>query len=190
MKKELLSILVGGLIVLTVVSTCFTAGAALGSHRIEKYRSIPLQKIGMGTIKGTVTNQNGNPVSFVRVAAFGNKSEGGREFGFAITHLLINGKGTYEMQVEPGRYLFVRAARLPLYIGAWAGPVYVNDGETVTLDLSITYIGPKVTPVPSPVPQSTVTRNVYTISAFQSHTTRMSQLQNLFSLFLLRIGLE
>ena len=137
MKKELLSILVGGLIVLTVVSACFTAGAALGSHRIEKYRSIPLQKIATGTIIGTVTNQNGNPVSFVRVAAFGNKSDGGREFGFAITHLLINGKGTYEMQVEPGRYLFVRAGKLPLYIGAWAGPIYVNDGETVTLDLSI-----------------------------------------------------
>ena len=176
MKKELLSILVGGLIILTVVSACFTAGAALGSHRIEKYRSIPLQKIGMGTIKGTVTNQNGNPVSFVRVAAFGNKSEGGREFGFAITHLLINGKGTYEMQVEPGRYLFVRAGKLPLYIGAWAGPIYVNDGETVTLDLSITYIGPKVAHIPTPVPQSTVTGNVYTTYVSQSQTARMNQL--------------
>lgn len=188
MKKELLSILVVGLIVLIVVSACFTAGAALGSHRIEKYRSTPLQKIGTGTIKGTVTNQNGNPVAFVRVAAFGNKSDGGREFGFAITHLLINGKGTYEMQVEPGRYLFVRAAKLPLYIGAWAGPIYVNDGETVTLDLSITYIGPKVTHVPTPVPQSATTGNVYTTYASQSHTTRMSQLQNLLFPFLLKIG--
>jgi len=176
MKKELLSILVGGLIVLTVVSACFTAGAALGSHRIEKYRSIPLQKIGTGTIKGTVTNQNGNPVSFVRVAAFGNKSEGGREFGFAITHLLINGKGTYEMHVEPGRYLFVRAGKLLLYIGAWASHIYVNDGETVTLDLSITYIGPKVTYVPTHVTQSTLTGNVYTTYASQSQTAGMNQL--------------
>ena len=179
MKKVLLPILVVGLVVLTVVSACFTAGAALGSYQVEKFKSIPLQKVGMGTIKGTVTNQNGKPICFVRVAAFGNKSDAGREFGFAITHLLINGKGTYEMQVEPGRYLFVRAAKLPLYLGAWAGPIYVNDGETVTLDLSITYIGPKVTSVPTPASQSTVTRNVYTTSAFQSRTLGMSRLQNL-----------
>ena len=108
----------------------------------------------------------------MRVAAFGNKSEGGREFGFAITHLLINGKGTYEMHVEPGRYLFVRAGKLLLYIGAWASHIYVNDGETVTLDLSITYIGPKVTSFP----QSTVTGNVYTTYASQGHTAEMNQL--------------
>lgn len=176
MKKELLSILVIGLIVLTVVSACFTAVAALGSNRIEKYRPIPLQKIGTGTIKGTVTNQNGNPVFFVRVAAFGNKSDGGREFGFAITHLIINGKGTYKMKVEPGRYLFVRAAKLPLYIGAWAGPIYVNDGEIVTLDLSITYIGPKVNLITTQVTQPKVTGNIYTTYASQSHIAGMNQI--------------
>ena len=155
------------------MSTCFTVGATLDSFQGENINDHELQKIGKGTIKGTVSNQHGKPVSFVRVAAFGDKSGNGREYGFAITHLLIQGKGKYEMQVEAGRYLFVRAARLPLYIGAWAGPVYVDEGETITIDLSITYLGPETTI------HSTSKRNDYTTLTFNFHTI-MNSLKNFF----------
>ncbi len=173
MKKAFLPMLVVGLIILPVISTCFTVGATKGSPQIEKINDNQLQKIGMGIIKGTVTNQHGNPVSFVRVSAFGDKSGGGREYGFAITHLLIKGKGKYEMQVEAGRYLFVRAARLPLYIGAWAGPVYVEQGETITIDLSVTYIGPES------VSHATINRNNYITPLYNYHTV-MNSLKNFF----------
>lgn len=161
--------------ILPVISTCFTVGATIGSSQGEQINNDRLQKIGKGIIKGTVSNQHGKPVSFVRVSAFGNKSGGGREYGFAITHLIIQGKGKYEMEVEAGRYLFVRAARLPLYIGAWAGPVYVDEGETITIDLSITYIGPET------AFHSTGKRNDCTTSIFNFHTI-MNSLKNFFFL--------
>ena len=95
-----------------------------------------------GVITGTITNQNSNPIAFVRVIAVGDPGDPNTQLGFTITHLLFGGIGYYSMNVPAGRYLFIRAAKLPLYLGAWAGPVSVEEGQTVTLDLSITYIGP------------------------------------------------
>lgn len=158
--NKLLPLLVVCIIVLIFVTACFSAGATINFNQLENSLTIPKQNSGMGTITGTVTNQNGNPISFVRVSAFGDKSDGEREYGFAITHLLIDGKGIFEMQVDSGRYIFVRAAKLPLYIGAWAGPVYVNDGETVTIDLSITYIGPKIVRLSHPDSSSIITLKI------------------------------
>lgn len=102
---------------------------------------------GTGTINGEITNQNGAPIAFVRVVAVGNPSDPNTQVGFTLTHILIGGKGYYSMSVPSGQYLFVRAGKLPLYLGAWAGPITVGEGETVTLDLSITYIGPETTEV-------------------------------------------
>jgi uncharacterized protein YodC (DUF2158 family) len=101
----------------------------------------PTLTSGTGTITGTVTNQNGNPVAFVRVIAVANPNDpNASTLGVAFTHLLIGGKGEYTMRVQAGQYLFLRAAKLPFYIGAWAGPIYVGSGETVNLDLSITFL--------------------------------------------------
>ena len=98
---------------------------------------------GTGIITGTITSQNGQPIAFVRVIAVGSPNDpNAQTLGFTITHLLLGGKGVYTMRVQAGRYLFVRAAKLPFYIGAWAGPIIVGEGETTNLDLSITYIGP------------------------------------------------
>jgi hypothetical protein len=79
--------------------------------------------------------------------AVGNPRDNTTKLGVTYTHLLFGGKGKYSLEVPAGRYLFVRAARLPLYRGAWAGPIVVNEGGSVTLDLSITYVGPENIPV-------------------------------------------
>jgi hypothetical protein len=102
----------------------------------------PLEQVASkGTIRGVITNDNSEPLFFVRVIAIGEKTTTGRAIGFALTHLILGGKGSYEMEVEPGRYILIRAAKLPLYIGAKAGPIVVEAGEIKTLDLSLTYIG-------------------------------------------------
>jgi len=121
-----------------------TGGEAIvESVQIVGSNAASTETVGKGTITGTITNQNGTPIFFVRVSAFSTKNDSGREFGFCITHLLIGGKGSYFLRVPAGRQYFVRAAKLPLYLGAWAGPVYVDEGDTIILDLSITYIGPE-----------------------------------------------
>jgi len=119
--------------------------AIVESVQVVGSNAASTETVGKGTITGIITNQNGNPVAFVRVIAVGD-SDPNTTFGFTITHLLIGGKGTYSMSVPAGRYLLVRAAKLPFYVGSWAGPVSVNEGESVTLDLSITYIGPESMP--------------------------------------------
>jgi len=93
-----------------------------------------------GRIRGVITNQDGEPLSLVRIIAIGEKTEDGRAIGLTYTHLLLGGKGSYEMEVPPGRYILIRAAKLPFYIGAKAGPIVVEAGETKTLDLSLTLI--------------------------------------------------
>jgi len=141
----------------TVVIDPVTAPAAMPGGPIEPTAEIT----GTGTIEGEITNQNGNPVAFVRVVAVGNPNDPDTQLGFTITHLFLGGKGRYSMSVPSGQYLFVRAGKLPFYLGAWAGPVTVGEGETVTLDLSITYIGPDSVEVSEPVSsqQSTVIEN-------------------------------
>jgi len=142
----------------TVVMDPVTAPVAMPEDPIEPTAEIA----GTGTIEGEITNQNGNPVAFVRVVAVGNPNDPDTQLGFTITHLFLGGgKGRYSMSVPSGQYLFVRAGKLPFYIGAWAGPVNVGEGETVTLDLSITYIGPDSVEVSEPVSsqQSTVIEN-------------------------------
>jgi hypothetical protein len=110
---------------------------------VAEPQSEPELTVGTGTIRGTITNQNGRPVAFVRIIAVRDPKENETPIAFTFTHLLIGGKGTYSMRVPSGRFLFLRAGKLPLYIGAWAGPVVVKDGGVTELDLSITYIGPK-----------------------------------------------
>jgi len=142
----------------TVVMDPVTAPVAMPEDPIESTAEIA----GTGTIEGEITNQNGNPVAFVRVVAVGNPNDPDTQLGFTITHLFLGGgKGHYSMSVPSGQYLFVRAGKLPFYIGAWAGPVVVNDGETITLDLSLTYIGPDSVEISEPVSsqQSTVSEN-------------------------------
>jgi len=142
----------------TVVMDPVTAPVAMPEDPIEPTAEIA----GTGTIEGEITNQNGNPVAFVRVVAVGNPNDPDTQLGFTITHLFLGGgKGRYSMSVPSGQYLFVRAGKLPFYIGAWAGPVTVGKGETTTLDLSITYIGPDSVEVSEPVSgqQSTVIKN-------------------------------
>jgi hypothetical protein len=124
-----------------------TGGEAIvESVQVVGSNAASIETVGKGTITGTITNQKGTPIFFVRVSAFSTKNDSGREFGFCITHLLIGGKGSYSLRVPAGRQYFVRAAKLPLYLGAWAGPVYVDEGDTIILDLSITYIGPDNVP--------------------------------------------
>jgi hypothetical protein len=93
------------------------------------------------TIRGVITNDDNEPLFFVRVLAIGEKTTGGRAIGFTYTHLFLGGKGSYEMEVPPGRYSLIRAGKLPLYFGAIAGPIVVEAGQTKTLDLSLTFIG-------------------------------------------------
>lgn len=93
------------------------------------------------TIRGIITNDDNEPLFFVRVLAIGEKTTGGRAIGFTFTHLFLGGKGSYEMEVPPGRYSLIRAGKLPLYFGAIAGPIVVEAGQTKTLDLSLTFIG-------------------------------------------------
>lgn len=143
MKKLLIASFVVALLFLTVVGVGLTAGAIQVQKQEQPEK---IQSAGMGTIKGTITNQNGRTIAFVRVIAAGSPKDDATKLAFTYTHL-FNGKGTYSMEVPAGRYLFVRAAKLPLYLGAWAGPVTVQEGKVVNLDLSITYIGPKSTPV-------------------------------------------
>jgi hypothetical protein len=148
MKKIILASFVVALMIVTVVGACFTAGAVVVPSQRAQFQSIEMA--GKGTVKGTITNQNGRPIPFVRVIAAGNPRDNATELGFTLTHLLFGGKGRYSMKVPAGRYVFVRAARLPVYRGAWAGPVVVTEGESITLDLSITYVGPKNMPVVFP----------------------------------------
>ena len=148
MKKIILASLVIELLVLTATGTCFTAGAVMLHSQSTQFQTT--ETAGTGIIKGTITNQNGKPIGFVRVIAAGSPSDNATKLAFTVTHLLPDGKGEYSLEVPAGRYLFVHAAKLPLYLGAWAGPVTVNEGESITLDLSITYIGPKNAPVVVP----------------------------------------
>ena len=143
MKKLLIASFVVALLFLTAVGIGFTAGAI---HVQKQTQPEKIESAGMGTIKGTITNQNGRTIAFVRIIAAGSPKDNATKLAFAYTHL-FNGKGIYSMEVPAGRYLFVRAGKLPLYIGAWAGPITVQEGQTITLDLSITYIGPEITPV-------------------------------------------
>ena len=148
MNKGILAILMAFMFVLTFVCSCFSASAITISDKNVNSQNGDMT--GMGTIKGTITNQNGKPIAFVRVYAAGSPKDDATKLGFTLTHLIQDGKGFYTMNVPAGRYLFIRAAKLPFYLGAWAGPVSVTEGETVTLDLSITYIGPKPKPVVFP----------------------------------------
>ncbi len=139
MKKIILASFVATLLFLTVVGICLTGGAI----QIQKQEQPEkIESAGIGTIKGTITNQNGRTIALVRVIAYGSPKDNATTYAFDITNLFF-GKGKYSMQVPAGRYLFVRAGKLPLYIGAWAGPITVKEGQVVNLDLSITYIGPK-----------------------------------------------
>ena len=140
MRKIILASFVITLLVITATGTCLTAGAESIQSNSKQLQTT--ETTGEGIIQGTITNQNGRPIAFVRVIAAGSPSDNATKLAFTITHLL-NGVGEYSMNVPAGRYLFLRAAKLPLYLGAWAGPVVVTEGETTTLDLSITYIGPK-----------------------------------------------
>jgi hypothetical protein len=138
MRKGILATLIVTMFFLTLGCSCFSASAITISDK--NVDSLNQDMTGMGTIKGTITNQNGKPIAFVRVYAAGSPKDDATKLGFTLTHLIQDGKGFYTMNVPAGRYLFIRAAKLPLYLGAWGGPVAVTEGETVTLDLSITYI--------------------------------------------------
>jgi hypothetical protein len=154
MKKIILASFVVALLFFTAVGVGFTAGAAKVTN--NQTNSQEMEEAGTGIIKGTITNQNGKPVAFVRIIAAGSPKDNATKLGITFTHLYFGGKGTYELIVPAGRYLFVRASRLPLYLGAWAGPVLVQEGQVTNLDLSITYIGPKSTPVIYPGGQTFV----------------------------------
>ncbi len=148
MKKIISAGFIATLLVLTVICSCFTASASLSSNQQTQTQTVLI--VGKGTIKGTITNQNGKPISLVRVIAAGSPKDNATTLGFALTNIGNDGKGEYSMSVPAGRYLFVRAGKLPLYLGAWAGPIIVIEGESVTLDLSITYIGPESKPIVVP----------------------------------------
>jgi len=144
MKKIILASFVVALFFLTAIGVGFTSGAV----QVQKQKTQPekIESAGMGTIKGTITNQDGKTIGLVRVIAYGSPKDNATKYAIKLTRVFC-GKGRYSMEVPAGRYLFVRAGKLPLYIGAWAGPVTVKEGQVVTLDLSITYIGPKINPV-------------------------------------------
>jgi hypothetical protein len=146
MKKIILTSFVVALIFLTAVGVGFTAGA-VQVQKQEQPEKIDTE--GTGIIKGKITNQNGKSIAFVRIIAAGSPKDNATKVAITFTHIFF-GKGTYQLIVPAGRYLFVRAGKLPLYIGAWAGPITVQEGKCVNLDLSITYIGPKSTPVVYP----------------------------------------
>lgn len=159
MKKIIFASFVVALLFLTAVGVGFTAGAVQVQKQTQPEK---IESAGIGTIKGTITNQNGRTIAFVRVIAYGSPKDNATKYGFTYTHL-IQGKGTYSMQVPAGRYLFVRAGKLPLYIGAWAGPVTVIEGQAVTLDLSITYIGPNINPVYIPSNQNLIFERLFNL---------------------------
>ena len=153
MRKIILANFVLVLLFLTAVSVCFSASAV----QVPSQQTQPekIESAGMGIINGTITNQNGRTIAFVRIIAAGSPKDNATTWAFAYTNIFF-GKGTYELPVPAGRYLFVRAGKLPLYIGAWAGPITVKEGQVVTLDLSITYIGPQNTPVVFPNGQNII----------------------------------
>ena len=159
MRKIILVNFVVVLLFLTAVGVGFSAGAVQIQKQTQPEK---IESAGMGTIRGTITNQDGKTIAFVRVIAFGSPRDNATTYGYALTKL-IEGKGTYSMQVPAGRYLFVRAGKLPLYIGAWAGPVTVKEGQSVKLDLSITYIGPKSTPVVFPRGQNIIFERLFNL---------------------------
>ncbi|KYK24216.1 hypothetical protein AYK24_06495 [Thermoplasmatales archaeon SG8-52-4] len=144
MNKGILSTFMVALLILTFICSCISTSAITINNNDKSQNN---DMTGTGTIKGTITNQNGRPIAFVRVYAAGSPKDDATKLGFTLTHLIKDGKGFYTMNVPVGRYLFIRAAKLPFYLGAWGGPIAVSEGETVTLDLSITYIGPKPKPV-------------------------------------------
>ena len=161
MRKIILANFVVILLFLTAVSVCFSAS----SVQVPSQQTQPekIESAGTGIINGTITNQNGRPIAFVRIIAAGSPKDNATTWAITITHLYFGGKGTYELIVPVGRYLFVRASRLPLYLGAWAGPVTVLEGQVVTLDLSITYIGPKSTPVVIPGGQNLIFERLFNL---------------------------
>jgi hypothetical protein len=142
MKKIILASFVVALLFLAAVGVGFSAGAIQVQKQNQPEK---IESAGMGTIKGKITNQDGKSIGFVRIIAAGSPNDNGTKYAFTFTHIFF-GKGTYLLPVPAGRYLFVRAGKLPLYIGAWAGPITVKEGQVVNLDLSITYIGPKTNP--------------------------------------------
>jgi len=150
MKKIILATFVVTLLFFTATGFGLTSGAVQVQKQTQPEK---IESTGMGTIKGTITNQDGKSIGFVRIIAAGSPKDNATKFAITFTHIFF-GKGTYSMQVPAGRYLFVRAGKLPLYIGAWAGPVTVQEGKCVTLDLSITYIGPES--APAVIPSGTV----------------------------------
>ena len=160
MKKIILASFVVVLLFLTAVSVCFSASAV----QVPSQQTQPekIESAGTGIINGTITNQNGRPIAFVRIIAAGSPRDNATTWAFTYTHIFF-GIGTYSMVVPAGRYLFVRAGKLPLYLGAWAGPVTVQEGEVVNLDLSITYIGPQSTPVVFPSGQSLIFERLFNL---------------------------
>jgi hypothetical protein len=154
MRKIILVNLVVIILFLTAVGVCFSASAVQVTS--QKTQPEKIESAGTGLIRGTITNQNGRPIALVRVIAAGSPRDNATKLAITLTHLPFGGIGTYELPVPAGRYLFVRAAKLPLYLGAWAGPVTVKEGQVVTLDLSITYIGPQSTPVVFPSGQNII----------------------------------
>jgi hypothetical protein len=119
-------------IIITFILFSFTIPAAT-SEKTNK-------NAGNGVIRGIITNEDNEPLFFVRIYAIGEKTNTGRSIAFTYTHLFLGGKGSYKLDVDPGRYVLIRAAKLPFYIGAKAGPIVINSGETKTLDLSLTSI--------------------------------------------------
>ena len=119
-----------------------------------------IEMAGTGTIQGMVTDQNGNPIAGARIVAVGDPDDPNTQFGVTISHLFLGEKGFYSMDVPAGRYVFLRAAKLPFYIGAWTVGFYVDEGVTIIRDLSMTYIGPGlVVSTPASSQQSTVIEN-------------------------------
>ena len=159
MKKIISASFVVTLLFLTALGVCLTGGAI----QIQKQEQPEkIESAGMGTIKGTITNQNGRTIAFVRVIAYGSPKDNATTYGFDYTNIFC-GRGKYSMQVAAGRYLFVRAGKLPLYIGAWAGPVTVSEGEVINLDLSITYIGPDINPYVIPSSQNLIVERLFNL---------------------------
>ena len=159
MKKILLASFVVALLFLTAVGVGFTAGAIQIKKQTQPEK---IESAGMGTIKGKITNQEGRSIAFVRIIAFGSPKDNATKYAFTFTNLFC-GRGKYSMQVAAGRYLFVRAGKLPLYIGAWAGPVTVSEGEVINLDLSITYIGPDINPYVIPSSQNLIIERLFNL---------------------------
>jgi hypothetical protein len=159
MKKIILASFVVTILFLTVVGVGLTGSAVQVQKQTQPEK---IESAGMGTIKGTITNQDGKTIGFVRVIAYGSPKDNATTYGFDFTNIFC-GKGKYSMQVPAGRYLFVRAGKLPLYIGAWAGPVTVKEGQAVELDLSITYIGPDINPYVIPSGRNLILERLFNL---------------------------